>query len=205
MSKSRSKKSLFKNVSYIVEPEFESINDSTEGLSPVRLNGKWGYINYDGEIVIEPQFNYVLEFSEGLACVNINNKWGYINHAGIIVIEPQYDDLPGSFQEGLARIAEYDRPIDSFKKGQSIRLRSKFGYINRKGVITIAPQYRHAGYFTEGLASVSPDHKCGYIDKQGAVIIDFIFDNAHPFINNRAVVCIDNKWGIIEHPLYSSL
>jgi hypothetical protein len=38
-------------------------------LFPILLNGKWGYINANGDVVIEPQFDSAGEFREGLAVV----------------------------------------------------------------------------------------------------------------------------------------
>lgn len=193
---------LFKNVHWLVEPKFDWIDQFNEGLAPYSDEGKWGYIDRDGIIIIKHQFDRALEFSEGLACVNIDEKWGYINHDGVIVIEPQFDDLPDSFSEGLVRIAKYDRDINSFKPGESISVKSKFGYADREGNIIIEPQYRHADHFSEGLAAVGIDGKSGYINRYGVFIIEPIFDHALSFFNNKALVCMDQKWGFIEHPLH---
>jgi hypothetical protein len=42
-----------------------------EGLTTIRIDGKYGYMNKTGQIVIEPQFDYAASFSEGLACVGM--------------------------------------------------------------------------------------------------------------------------------------
>ena len=38
----------------------------SEGLARVRVDGKWGYINTEGEVVIEPQFDDAGSFSKGV-------------------------------------------------------------------------------------------------------------------------------------------
>jgi len=202
MEKESNKKSSFKNVTWIVEPKYDWIDQFNEGLAPYSNNGKWGYIDRDGKEIIKPQFEQVLGFSEGLACVKIDNKWGYINREGMIIIDPQFDDLPDSFSEGLVRIAKYDRDIHSFRIGESIFVRSKFGFADREGNIIIELQFRQAEHFSEGLASVEVEGKSGYINKIGVFIIEPIFDHALSFCNNKALVCMDQKWGFIEHPLY---
>lgn len=55
----------------------------------IRENGKWGYIDKDGNVVINPQFGFTWDFSEGLAVVRIGDeksgKYGYIDKTGKIV------------------------------------------------------------------------------------------------------------------------
>lgn len=193
---------IMKNVNWILEPKFDWIDQYNEGLAPYSDKNKWGYIDREGKIVIEAQFDQVLGFSEGLACVNINNKWGYIDLTGNIIIKPQFDDLPGSFSEGLARIAKYDRDINSFKEGETNSVRSKFGFADKKGRIVIEPTYRHVGNFSEGLAYAGDDGKVGYINRYGDTIIEPIFDWAEDFKNKKAIVYINQKCGIIRHPFY---
>jgi len=74
----------------------------TEGLAPVKLNGKWGFIDATGAEVITPQFDAVSEyFSEGLVAVCQSDRWGYIDLSGNVVI-PQRYEFAGPFSEGLA-------------------------------------------------------------------------------------------------------
>src|ERR1700757_3769607 len=39
--------------------------DSTPILLPVKVSGKWGYVDGSGQLVITPQFDYAEEFHEG--------------------------------------------------------------------------------------------------------------------------------------------
>ncbi|MGB2698327.1 MAG: WG repeat-containing protein, partial [Candidatus Zixiibacteriota bacterium] len=78
-------------------------NKSPDELFRIMQNGKWGYINKQGEIIIKPQFDHTDDFSEGLAAVSINYKWGYIDKTGKIVIPLQFGGA-SSFREGLAHV-----------------------------------------------------------------------------------------------------
>ena len=93
-------------------------------LAIVQIGDKWGYINYEGEVVIKPQFDNAEPFSEGLAAVKIGYKWGYVNQGGGVVIKPQFGEAK-SFSKGWASV----RIDSSFRVGSS----SKYGAINREG------------------------------------------------------------------------
>ena len=50
---------------------------SEEALFPAcDRNGKWGYINTQGERVVKYQWDDALAFSGGYACVKKGGKWG---------------------------------------------------------------------------------------------------------------------------------
>ncbi len=78
------------------------------GLTPVALNGNWGYADKEGNIVIAPTYNSALPFADkvnGLALVTDgNSKMGYIDEKGEYKISPTFTDA-GSFSlSGYARV-----------------------------------------------------------------------------------------------------
>ena len=81
--------------------QFNFASDFSEGLAPVRMRDKSGYIDQTGNLVIPAQYNRAFPFSEGLAVVEIGDKYGYIDKTGNIAIQPQFGEV-GSFSEGLA-------------------------------------------------------------------------------------------------------
>src|SRR4028119_1357356 len=64
------------------EPE-PIIHVFSEGLGPVRVNGKWGYIDVTGQMVIKPQFDFATQFKNGLGFVQLNGKSFSIDKKGI--------------------------------------------------------------------------------------------------------------------------
>lgn len=140
-------------------------------------NGKWGFINQQGEWVIEPQFDYVQPFSDGLAGVCINDKWGFIDHKGQWVIEPQFIPYNSSlnnpyiFQEGLA-VAEI-----IVAEKDTIRGLPLLGYINKSGEWAIEPKFHSLKPFVGGVAAFTIYGKDkdlgGYINANGEIIISW--------------------------------
>jgi hypothetical protein len=141
---------------------------SSDGLTPIQQNGKWGYADGSGRIVIKPQFSRAGRFSEGLALVWTGGvpltdpvvtsfvKMGYINAAGHWVIHSRFEYyFFDDFSEGLV----------PFRKQSS-----KWGYMDRMGKIVIRPRFDWAGNFSGGIAPALLDGKCAHVDKTGKVI-----------------------------------
>lgn len=86
---------------------YNRIQGFSEGLMPVKLRKKWGFINTDGKLVIKPRFEYVKPFSFGTSAVCLNGKWGFINNRGNFVIKPQYADCTSFMKkpQALAPVA----------------------------------------------------------------------------------------------------
>lgn len=62
--------------------------DST--YTAVKKDGKWFYINNNGEKKSDKTYDDARPFSNGLAAVIINGKWGFIDENENIVIEPAF-------------------------------------------------------------------------------------------------------------------
>lgn len=58
-----------------------------DNMIAVCKDGKWGFVNLDGEEVIAPKYNNAKSFSNGLAAVSDGEKWGFIDPSGSIVID----------------------------------------------------------------------------------------------------------------------
>lgn len=138
--------------------------DSTETvqLYPVRVDGRWGFIDKTGAIKIEPQFAGIrrldgegglIGFCEGLCAVQTteNGPWGYIDTSGRLVIEPQFD-LAQWFSEGLAVVRNADG----------------WYFIDKTGATVLGP-FDGAFSFYGGLARVNDDSqgRPRLIDKDG--------------------------------------
>ena len=63
-------------------PKFEDAGVFSDGLAQVRINGKWGYINTDGQVAIPAAFDSATPFRDGLAQVTQGGKWQYVDRFG---------------------------------------------------------------------------------------------------------------------------
>ena len=170
------------------EPIFsEGLFETKEGDWPP--NGKFGYVDEEGNTVIAPRFDFASYFVEGLACVGIGDKYGFIDKTGKEVVAIKYD-WTGVFQEGLAWVGNG----------------SDYGFVDKTGAMAIPMEFRGAREFFNGFAAVRMDdqypHKWGFINKSGKTVIPPSFDDVgFGFSEGLAAVFTGDrntgKWGFI--------
>ena len=76
-----------------IEPQFDELENYSEGVAPACIYEKWGYIDRTGASVIKPQFDYAFGFHEG--------------KAKVLTRDPSYDGSgDGVFTGGLHGIID---------------------------------------------------------------------------------------------------
>ncbi len=83
----------------VILPKYDAVSGFNKGVSAVKLNGKWGLINQNGEQIspliydsinmMTGLFNNVNLFNEDLIAVSVNKKYGFINKFGKEIVFPQ--------------------------------------------------------------------------------------------------------------------
>jgi hypothetical protein len=156
---------------------FDFVNDISCGLSMVKKDGKYGFVDKDGKVVIPLVYDESVTMSEGYAPVRKGDLWGYIDSLGTVTLEPQFSDAL-CYHEGLAAV----------KKG------GKWGFINYDGKTAIPYQFDNARGFREGLAAVcNLKGYWGFVDKEGKMAIPFMYHFADNFEDGTAKVMKADK------------
>ncbi len=138
---------------FVIQPQYDAVWQFSEGMAAVYslvttkegIQDPVGFIDLEGKMVIEPRFTYsglpwCYHFREGLAVIQVGNYSGMINRKGENIIKPAYTHI-GECHEGLIVFQE--------------NLDKSYGYMDNKGQTVIKPQFHVAGYFANGIASVS--------------------------------------------------
>lgn len=173
--------------SVAIAPQFDELKDGSfdQGVAPVSIDGKWGFINYVGEFVVEPKYSSVAEFSDNkTAPVMLDEQSFYIDRRGKKVIVPKQDYvgiLP--FSEGLAGVQSYN---------------DKWGFIDEQGNEVIETKFDKVTPFSEGLAMVRIGYKYTYIDQTGKLLFSTEFSYATEFKGGRALVDGKNSYLIVN-------
>ena len=196
------------NVKFMLPEEVYTTFEFSEGLAVAgkrvpNTNGRWGFIDENGQYVIEAKFVMVKPFSEGLAAVVFKENQddyravGYIDQSGRVVIPPQFSLEGGvsdrGFSEGLAAVKVYKDNV------------AKWGYIDKSGKFVIEAKFAAAGPFSQGRAMVgiaepswSIDYKWGFIDTKGRWIAKPQYGSAGEFSEGLAPVLMNDKVGFID-------
>ena len=197
------------------EEVFDDAGDFHDGYAPVRLNGKYNFIDTEGKIQFDQWFDYVDNFHEGYAEVQLNGKYNFTDTEGDI-LSPQWFDVVGNFHEGYAEVQlngkhnfidtegkiQFDQWFDwagDFHDGYApVRLNGKYNFINKKGDILSQQWFDDAGDFHDGYAPVRLNGKHNFIDTEGKILSEQWYDSTYDFSNDFATVELNNKYNIIN-------
>lgn len=163
------------------KPKFNWIEDFREGFASVQLNGKWNFINNEGQLLSQQWFDWAWDFHEGFAVVQLNNKWNFINTEGQL-LSKQWFDAAGGFKEGFA----------------TVQLNGKRNFINTEGQIAFNQWFDNVCDFSEGFAIVEINDKVNFINTEGRLLSKQWFDTALNFSEGFASVQLNGKWNFIN-------
>lgn len=159
-------------------------------LLPVKLNGKWGYVDRSGGLKLQPRFDEASKFCNGQALVAVNGKKGFIDHSGRYTIQPQFDGADECATEGLAAVC-----LGKCGYGSKD---ARWGFVNLEGKWIIEPRYLSESPFLQERAAVcvqdcgsfesKAQQRWGFIDKAGKTIVEPKFDSVGLFFDGIAEV-----------------
>lgn len=169
---------------FVIQPQFQTVKDFSEGLAFVRTAKKFLIIDKFDNVIgkVDDNVDDFLDTDGDLTRVRANGKYGFINGTGQFVIKPEFNSS-GCLSEGLI----------------AVEVDGKWGFIDKVGKIVIKPTFNYANPFHEGRASVLIEKKWGFIDRTGKIVIEPKIDNSiKGFSEGVAIVKIDGKWVIID-------
>ena len=193
----RGKKIDFNTPEFEIMPIYDEVRKFVKGFAEVKMNGKWGIINEDGEFIIKPQYEDIVKRNNGLYRVKVDGKWGLMNEQETIIRDPKYDEVGKC----------YDNLID-------VKIGDKTGFINLQWQLMVEPQFDSFHFYYDiednypfgkrihsyGLMRVEIGEKKGLIDTKDG---HYIFEPQFDFIGDKIFCWFlrikkNGKWGIIS-------
>lgn len=154
-----------------------------------------------------------------------DGKIGFKNEKNKEIIEPKYSkSLKQIGVVDSSLCGDYAYSEFRFREGfTSVKLKKKWGSINKTDKEIVPFEYDYVDFFYEGLAIVNKKGewkvgslvndlgelynneevfvgggRFGYVDKTGKEKIELIYDDARPFKGGLGAVKLNNKWGLIN-------
>jgi|GEM_PF-4499478 len=133
-----------------LKKRYDAVGISSEGWTPVKKNGLWGYVDGKGIEQISPKYTEAYPFHNAQALVRLESTYKVI------------DEYETSAYRTVGKPGEGLLPV---RKG------SNWGYISMNQYkIHIKPQYQEARSFMRGKALVKKNGKYGFINRNNEVL-----------------------------------
>ena len=139
-----------------------------DGMAPVKIDDKWGFLNTQGKLTVAATFDKVTQFNSGFASGQKGGKFYVIGKNG----QETLIDIPG-----LADVTEFSEQLAVYKTPDDM-----VGYIDGAGKIVIPAKFKSAGDFTAGFAwAKDVTGSVGYIDTKGEFVVPPKFEAGKNF------------------------
>ena len=148
------------------------VGEFSEGFLNVKINDKWGYINYKGEVVTSFEYDHANPFSCGMARVEKTdqNQSGFVNVKGEFVTN-EYLRGAHVFHDGLAVTV-----------GVSYNNDGQYGIVNKQGKLIVPYQSNIIYDYEDGMAVVCVDRsRYGAYNIYGQLAVPTIYDGIRSF------------------------
>jgi hypothetical protein len=184
---------------------------------PFNRSGQWGLVERGmGRGLITPRYKFLSPLLPGYFHVRTSDKNSLIitDTIGNITLNMDNTDWelkPGGvfFVPGKGYYWPNGKKIEAGKEDvyrmlsasegriRFVNHKHKTGFLDSNGKVIIKPEYKSAGDFKEGVASVCTSGKCGLIDIMGRKRIDFLYDSISILGENRYAAWLKGKAALI--------
>ncbi len=179
---------------YIIPPQFEEVDAFSEGLAAVKIKGKWGYINSDGELVIKPKFTKAGPFKNDRAIAVVGSV-GAVFDTFVSTEETLLIDIDGEVVKKNKFITfgclgcdliPVRKELGGIDRKSGTFIDAPLGYMDRNLNLVIDFKFSSAGDFaSNGIAHVTSfnEDKSFYIDKKGKAVRNIEFSQQNKIEN----------------------
>jgi hypothetical protein len=191
----------------------QEYNNSPPQYFVLHQDALCGLADSAGKICFEPRFKNILNVHKGHVSVWQDESYGFTDLSGKVVIPPQfdqataYDDLIAVRNDDTVHLIDsagkpvksvaidnivYDRQTSEWlQDGAGIFKRNDlYGYLDNHGNEIIAPKFKSAHPFANGLARVYDGSRWIFIDKHGDAVTKTSYVQASRFRDGKAQVTV---------------
>ncbi len=157
---------------------YTDARDFVDGLAPVEILDRWGFISKYEVFLIQPFYDEVVARHNGFIIIRRDSDFGIINNKGESVLDQGYQSI--SLQQS---------------GGFLCRKNGLIGYINEQGLLTVIPRYDRIDVLANGNLIVSRNNKFGMISGMGETILPVIYDGLYEdLVSHHIIAMIRSDW-----------
>ncbi len=157
--KINSKWSFMNRQGLMNQKQYDEINELSDNLYVVKVNGKYGALDRFGQIVVEPKFDKLGDFKNGYAYYLENGAYGFVARSGA---------MHRAEFEWISDFGNDDLAI--------IRKNNKYGLINTNGYKILEPEFDQVLRTNSNLFMVVNNNQYGFFDPTGCFVTQIAFD-----------------------------
>jgi hypothetical protein len=205
------------NLNVVVPLKFESASIFSHcGISTVKMNGKYRFLNKDGSLINQIEYDRWSYFWLSRTYAWKDDKVGLIDSIGNVLVPFIYSDI--RFTKGVVSFKKEDKwalfdyysgkrksrfkfqdVITRSSKLVGVKVKDKWGFANKKGKVKIKPKYDEiTGFSSLDRAGVKQDNVWGFIDFTGKIAVELEYSKIQNFQPEGAWVMKNKKWGLIN-------
>ncbi|MCT4611988.1 MAG: WG repeat-containing protein [Clostridia bacterium] len=196
----------------VVDEEEKLNNEQNLFLVKDKTRNKYGYKNYNGDIVIPIEYDYLSKFEFGLVIAEKNKKRGLIDKNGDVIVEIKYDDVEDIYLDKIAIVLNSKKGILDIKNNSLVELEYKDIKMLNSYVIGIKNEenywilmsyngekisdekFLYVDKLTDELTYIKKDKKLGIINNNGEILKLGIYNDIYAL--NEKIIVIKNNLGI---------
>lgn len=175
--------------------KYTEIHNANEGMTRLKKNGKYGFMNSEGKMVTKCIYDKTGDFWDGVARVKKDGKYGFINTDGEEFIKCLYDEV-NAFHNGKAKVKKDGRYILIDMTGKMV---FDFGDCDP----SLKEYEKTYEYDRDGeVVCVFDDNEYFFVDRKTGKRIseetyDELWSNTYELFNDVYTVTVDGQYGIV--------
>lgn len=172
----------------VIAPQFDALNDFSEGYAGAMVNDQWSLINRQGEWAVKPSFDSLESMEGGLIAAGHGGKHGFIDATGTWIVPAQYDSV-GRFSGPVAVVDAAGKAYPCPEGAQRFTRAAymTIGGDTDNGIMQVdlrtgAVKHRKSmagetGTMVSGLMPAEQDGKWGLMDEHLVWVVKPVFDD----------------------------
>ncbi len=166
----------------MISTQYEETGIFKNGICPIKLRGRWGYIDKEEKIIVQPYYKTPAVLYGNAGIIQENNLYHLINNKGKLTLEYPLKSVSRT-KEGLYIIQNQ---------------MGLYGLANQEGKEVIPAKYNQVNEIENGVFFVGNEYYTGVIDKTGKIIIPIKYNKLRYEVNtNRYSGEIQKDWQVI--------